>query len=131
MTQTGENSMHSERTQETEGFASEGRLTARPGGPSAAATHAGLQRLALDATRDVYLFVPTGYMADQPAPLILSLHGAGGNAHHGLALLQDLAEEHGFLLLAPSSQDSTWDMIRRGYGPDVTLIDQALAVICG
>lgn len=32
----------------------------------------------------------------------------------------------GFLLLAPSSQQGTWDVIRGGYGPDVLLIDKAL-----
>jgi predicted esterase len=73
-----------------------------------------------------YLYVPAGYSTDQPTPLVLSLHGAGGNARHGLALLQGLADETGFLLLAPSAHQQTWDVIRGGYGPDVILIDKAL-----
>jgi phospholipase/carboxylesterase len=73
-----------------------------------------------------FLYVPAGYNADQPTPLVLSLHGAGGNARQGLALLQGLADEAGFLLLAPSAQQRTWDVIRGGYGPDVSLIDRAL-----
>ena len=73
-----------------------------------------------------FLYVPAGYSADQPTPLVLSLHGAGGNARQGLALLQGLADETGFLLLAPSSQQQTWDVIRGGYGPDVLLIYKAL-----
>jgi phospholipase/carboxylesterase len=73
-----------------------------------------------------FLFVPAGYDADQPTPLVLSLHGAGGNARQGLALLQGLADEMGFLLLAPSSHQQTWDVIRGGYGPDVFLINSVL-----
>jgi phospholipase/carboxylesterase len=55
------------------------------------------------------------------------LHGAGGNAQHGLALLQPLADAAGLLLLAPASRAATWDVIRGGYGPDVAAIDEALA----
>jgi phospholipase/carboxylesterase len=73
-----------------------------------------------------FLYVPAGYNADQPTPLVLSLHGAGGNARQGLALLQGLADEAGFLLLIPSAHQRTWDVIRSGYGPDVLLIDGAL-----
>ncbi|CAA9577531.1 MAG: Phospholipase/carboxylesterase [uncultured Truepera sp.] len=66
------------------------------------------------------------YSADQLTPLMLSLHGAGGDARRGLALLQNLADETGFLLLALSSFQQTWDVIRGGYGSDVLLIDRAL-----
>ena len=57
---------------------------------------------------------------------MVSLHGAGGNAKHGLALLQDSADGTGFLLLAPSSLGRTWDVILEGYGPDVARLDRAL-----
>jgi phospholipase/carboxylesterase len=63
---------------------------------------------------------------EQPAALVLSLHGAGGNAHHGLHLLQNFAEERGFLLLAVDSRGSTWDVIRGSYGPDVEFINRVL-----
>jgi predicted esterase len=33
----------------------------------------------------------------------------------------------GFLLLSPASAETTWDAIRDGYGPDVRMIDRALA----
>lgn len=105
--------------------AAEGRFTARPGEGRNGAPP-GLHPLGLEPERDTYLYVPAGYKADRPAPLVLSLHGAGGNAHHGLALLQGLADEAGFLLLAPSSRGRTWDVILDGYGPDVRLIDRAL-----
>jgi phospholipase/carboxylesterase len=62
---------------------------------------------------------------------VLLLHGAGGHARHGLSVLIDLAEERGLILLAPASRDSTWDVIADSYGPDVALIDRALASVFG
>ena len=38
-----------------------------------------------------------------------------------------LADEFGFVVVSPASEDGTWDAIRSGYGPDVRFIDQALA----
>ena len=107
----------------------EGRLSARPVTlwlDAPVPTPIGLQRLDLGEGREGFLYVPNGYSTDQPTPLVLSLHGAGGNACQGLALLQSLADEIGFLLLAPSSYQQTWDVIRGGYGSDVLLIDRAL-----
>jgi phospholipase/carboxylesterase len=36
------------------------------------------------------------------------------------------ADQFGLILLAPTSGDSTWDVIRGGYGPDIDIIDRAL-----
>lgn len=104
----------------------EGRLRSRPGQPAGAAP-LGLQRLRLDAGRDGLLYVPTSHRADQPAPIAVVLHGAGGNAQHGLALLREFADANGLILLAPDSRGQTWDVIRGGYGPDIAYIDRALA----
>ena len=104
----------------------EARLQARPlqvTGPAPV----GLQPLMLGAARDSYLYVPTTYRADRPAPLVLLLHGAGGHARQGLDLLRSLADAAGLLLLAPASRDHTWDLlVDRRYGPDAAIIDQAL-----
>ena len=105
--------------------AGEGRLLARPR-PVREAAQRGRQPLRLDGKRDGLLYVPAGYRVDRPAPLALMLHGAGGNAHHGLSLLQHFADEAGLILLAPDSRRQTWDVILGGYGPDVRFIDQAL-----
>jgi len=83
--------------------------------------------LGLDRDRDALLLVPAGYRADQPAPFVLSLHGAGGDATRGLYPLRELADKAGLILLSPASRQSTWDVIRGGYGPDVAFIDRALA----
>src|SRR5215218_1911676 len=104
----------------------DGRLLARPGQPTETVSP-GLHTLGLDRDRDALLYVPAGYRADQPAPFVLSLHGAGGNETSGLYPLRDLADEAGLILLSPASRQSTWDVIRGGYGPDVAFIDRALA----
>ncbi len=106
----------------------EGLLRARPGKVSSIAP-AGLQPLGLFDARDSYLYVPASYRFEQPAPLVLMLHGAGGHAHHGLAPLLELADAAGMILLAPASRGSTWDVILREYGPDVQVIERALTTV--
>ena len=103
----------------------EGRLLARPQEPTNSAPP-GLHPLGLDARRDALLYVPVGYRTDRPAPFVLSLHGAGGDAQAGLYPLRELADAAGLILLSPASRGSTWDVIRGGYGPDVAFIDRAL-----
>src|SRR5918912_459588 len=112
----------------TSQHASAARLQARPHvGTPPLAEAPGLRPLGLDAVRDALLYVPTGYQASVPAPLVLSLHGAGGDAQGGLYPLQPLADDGGFLVLAVPSRDRTWDAVRDTFGLDVAFIDQALA----
>jgi predicted esterase len=79
--------------------------------------------------RDALLHVPRTLVPGAAAPLILSLHGAGGDAEAGVALLRDAAGDRGFLVVAPASRGSTWDAVRGGYGVDAELIDHALAAV--
>lgn len=110
--------------------AKHGRLSARPGVPPAEAPARGLLPLGLGGRRDGLLYVPRSYRADRPAPLVVMLHGAGGNARNGLGPWRKLADEAGLLLLAPDSRGSTWDLIAGdAYGPDVAFLDRALAYV--
>lgn len=102
-----------------------GRLQARPQPPKERGT-AGLYPLDLADERDGWIAVPDGYQAEQPAPLILMLHGAGGNAMGALVLLQQASLFSSALVLAVESRQQTWDIIRGHYGPDIRFIDQAL-----
>jgi phospholipase/carboxylesterase len=110
----------------------DGRLAARPRTPTRPA-EPGLHALGLaprggaEAGRDALLYVPAGHRADRPAPLAVMLHGAGGTAEHGMALLRGLADAAGLVLLAPASRRPTWDAIMGGFGPDVAFVDRALA----
>lgn len=106
-----------------------GRLHARPAPTSTGTASPGVQALGLRAERDALVYVPPNYRPSQPAPLVLMLHGAGGDARGGLAPLLDLAESHGSLLLAPASLGRTWDLLLGSFGPDVTHIGHALTQI--
>ena len=88
----------------------------------------GLRVLEYDGPAEGYLYVPVGYRAENPAPLVLVLHGAGEDARDGLAQLRGQADEAGLVLLACSSRGPTWDLIlnRGHYGPDIAAIDLAL-----
>lgn len=65
-------------------------------------------------------------MPGTPLPLVLALHGAGGNASESIDLLGPYAESYGFFLLAVDSYGVTWDAIGGAYGRDVSFIDLAL-----
>jgi phospholipase/carboxylesterase len=104
---------------------SSGRLAARPRQLTSTGT-AGLRRLKLGGKRDGLVYVPEGLSAERPAPLVLLLHGAGGDALRTVSLLQSFADRSGLILLVPDSRGATWDLIEGGYGPDVAFIDRAL-----
>ena len=102
------------------------RLSARPSKTGGSIT-AGLHPLGLRAERDALLYVPESAKKFERAPLVLSLHGATRNADRGIELLRSLADEHGFLLLAPASIGHTWDVIESSYGPDIAFVNKSLA----
>ncbi|WP_207714475.1 hypothetical protein [Scytonema sp. UIC 10036] len=77
--------------------ATQGRLLSRPTQPVGTPL-LGLQPLELDTKRDGFLYVPKNYQPSQPAPLVLMLHGAGGNAHGGLAPFLNFADASGIVL---------------------------------
>ena len=76
--------------------------------------------------RDGLLRVPAGHDPQRPAPLVVLLHGSGGDAQGGLAPLLNLADEAGLVLLAPHSRSYTWDAVLGAPGPDVAFLDAAL-----
>jgi phospholipase/carboxylesterase len=108
----------------------EARLHARPTIVTEPAP-TGLQALKWGSKRDSYLYVPPSYDPQHAMPLIAMLHGAGGHAHHGIELLQHLADDAGLMLVAPASTGHTWDIIiDQAYGPDVEVVDQCVAHAC-
>jgi phospholipase/carboxylesterase len=109
-------------------LASRGRLLARvPKAPPAVDPQAGLTALDLGSGgRDGLLYVPKE--CSTPAPLLLLLHGATGSAKGVTSRLDvfKLADELGFVVLAPDSRGRTWDVIHGHFGPDVLFLDEAL-----
>jgi phospholipase/carboxylesterase len=62
-------------------------------------------------------------------PLLVLLHGAGGASTGWFGSYGDRAESAGMIVLAPDSRDTTWDLGRGGFGPDVAFINRALEKI--
>ena len=116
------------RTRTAGETAAEARLLARPTRLPKEPAEPGLHDLGLDKRRDGVLYIPSGYRADRPAPLVVLLHGAGGSARPALAPFRPLADDAGLILLAVDSRRQTWDVIEGGYGPDVAFLDRALAM---
>jgi phospholipase/carboxylesterase len=118
------------RDPNTRTAAERGRLTARPLSTDHPADAArGVQPLGRGGRRDGLLLVPESYSRDSPAPLLVVLHGAGGEAGHMLGPVAERAQARGFLVLSPDSRGRTWDVILGSYGPDVTFIDEALGQV--
>ena len=116
-------------------------LEARPPATPAASseTRSGVLSLAGGA----YAYLPKGRTA-APAPVLVALHGAGGEASQMLESFREAADANGIVLLIPQSIKGTWDMIedlksRLGvelnvqprYGKDLEAIDAALADLFG
>jgi phospholipase/carboxylesterase len=55
-------------------------------------------------------YVPAA-IGPAPAPLLILLHGAGGRPEQMVARFRAEADRRGFLLLAPRSAGTTWDVI--------------------
>jgi phospholipase/carboxylesterase len=105
--------------------AKQGRLEARPRQPGSTGP-IGLHQLGPENDRDGLLLVPASYDPYRLRSLAIMLHGAGGNAQHGLSYVFDFVETAGLILLSPESRGQTWDVITGKYGPDVALIDRLL-----
>ena len=70
------------------------------------------------------LYVPAGYRGNEPLPLLVMLHGAGGTSRGALDLVKSHADALGILVLAPKSRAETWDIIADGrLGPDEAALD--------
>jgi phospholipase/carboxylesterase len=107
------------------------RSAGAPCRAAAADVTPGVNPLNLDRVRDGILFVPKGYQAGVPMPLVVIFHGAGSsglNCQYAFAS----ADEFGYLLLAPDSRSElTWDLVLGEYGPDVEFLESAVAQTLG
>jgi poly(3-hydroxybutyrate) depolymerase len=58
-------------------------------------------------THEYHLYIPSSYRAGRPTPLVILLHGGGGDADgiEETTNLRATAERHGFLLLRPEGFD--------------------------
>jgi phospholipase/carboxylesterase len=97
----------------------------------------------LNLAGGVYAYLPKG-RTGAASPVLVALHGAGGQAADVLTSFRDLADANGVVLVIPQSAKGTWDMVedlksRLGvelnvtprYGKDLKAIDTALADLFG
>jgi phospholipase/carboxylesterase len=112
-------------------------LTALP--PATPLTASDTRSGVLQLAGGAYAYLPKG-RTGAPAPVLVALHGAGGQAGQTLESFREAADANGIVLLIPQSAKGTWDMIedlksRLGvelnvqprYGKDLKAIDTALA----
>jgi phospholipase/carboxylesterase len=112
-------------------------LSARP--PATLLANSDKRNGVLTLAGGAHAYLPKG-LTGVPAPLLVSLYGAGGQPNQVLEVYRAYADQHGFVLLIPVSAKGTWDMIedlksRLGaemnvqprYGKDLKAIDAALA----
>ncbi|HTD60384.1 MAG TPA: hypothetical protein VK679_06995 [Gemmatimonadaceae bacterium] len=113
-----------------DGGTGDGRLTARPVSHPADPLPPGTHVLWTVDGRETVVVVPSTIQPDQPAPLMLALHGATQSSEFTLRAMQSAAEAAGVILIAPSSTDRTWDAILgRSFAGDCAQIDRALAQV--
>ena len=69
-------------------------------------------------SREYLLYVPESYDPTRPTPLVISMHGAGlwGAAQRDISRWNDVADEHGFIVVYPSGV--------RGKGPRIWNVDR-------
>ena len=101
------------------------RLRARPRSDTKLILRPGRHLVGPGRSHAAVLVVPDG--TREPLPLLLMLHGAGGDASSAAAHFRDLPQQYGFALLAVKSEGPTWDGVMSGsFGADVHRIDAAL-----
>lgn len=105
-----------------------GRLSARPAPPIAPPLPAGLQHPLGEGEGRPVLLVPED-LPKAGIPLIVMCHGAGSNPARALERLGEEPGRRGCLVLATKSRESTWDILRGGYGFDVAVLDYALTAV--
>lgn len=116
------------QVQASPSVSSDGRVHARPSATPTEPGLVGLHPLGLGGgKRDGLLYVPRSYRPGQPAPLMVLLHGAMGNAAQMLEVTQALAEAEGLILVIPESRGVTWDHKLATGSEDLAFIDRALA----
>lgn len=107
--------------------ASRAEVAARPQPATIKDGVPGIHHLELAGAKPAHLYVPASYASEQPSPLVVMLHGAGGNPRDSVELVRRHADRLGFIVLAPQSSSGTWDIIaQRRYGPDVIALEDAL-----
>ena len=94
------------------------RLAARPVATTVTSA-AGSYSLLVTATKDARLIIPQ-VAANRTVPLLVMLHGAGGD-EAPVEVVADEAAQRSVAVLIPKSRLATWDLAMGGFGDDVEI----------
>jgi phospholipase/carboxylesterase len=97
----------------------------RDDGVAAGVLHAANER---DARGGFSLYVPEGWKAGEPMPLVVALHGGHGHGRDFLWSWLREARSRGVLVLAPTSRDRTWS-IMGGADTDAASLREAVELV--
>ncbi len=75
--------------------------------------------------KDGFYYIPGAASGNEPLPLLIWLHGGGGNAE-STRYMFPFAEEYGVVILTLDARHNTWDGIDSPYTRDVPFINEAL-----
>lgn len=101
------------------------RLAVRRTAPTHQGPSDSVDPLGLGGARDGLVYAAADEGA--PRPLLLLLHGAGGQGARIFMRVQpSLPPIHGLVVVAPDSRGPTWDIARSAAGPDARFIDDVL-----
>ncbi len=78
--------------------------------------------------KDGYLYVPAAASGATPLPLLIWMHGGGGNAKSTRHMFP-IAEQYGVVVLTLDARHNTWDGIDSPYTKDVPFINEALTFV--
>jgi phospholipase/carboxylesterase len=102
------------------------RLTARHTAPTQRGPSDAVVPFGFGGARDGILYAAADEGA--PRPLLLLLHGAGGQGARIFMRVQPgIPPIHGLVVVAPDSRGPTWDIARSAAGPDARFIDDVLS----
>jgi phospholipase/carboxylesterase len=106
------------------------RISARPTPPTTRLPPGGHalglgQAIYRGTLRDGTVYIPTRAAFGTTVPLLVLLHGGGGQARD-FDFMFPLADEFGVALLTIDARHNTWDGVDSPFGPDVLFIDGAL-----
>jgi len=73
--------------------------------------------------------IPTSYDAHRPTPVLVALHGAYEQGIWMVNVWKTLAEETGFIVLAPSSMKKSWDLSAVFYPSPSNPVDEEAPII--
>jgi phospholipase/carboxylesterase len=81
-------------------------------------------------SEECFMYVPAGYQASTPVPLVLMFHGEAQSSYQAIQTFQPHADAAGIALLAIDSGGTTWDIFADGvYGPDVEFMNVCLTAV--